>query len=215
MSQNVLELDVPVQEIYVKQNEGDCLPASIMMAVKYWLKIFPDIGEGDLSSEDVKNFLGYMEKSSQIGTALARVTNYFTRELGHLGKWKFIKKHLKSIMELAKGLRYYIKIPQILIYDPVLMRFGDRGTMSHAVLLYGIDLGRKLLEIVDPKAENIHKNGDVIRFPFEDFEKGWAALENIDIIVYPENKVKISISSSVHSKDHRKGISLDEWFYSG
>jgi hypothetical protein len=87
-----------------------------------------------------------------------------------------------SIGDLKAALDYADPpIPQILVFDKVMMTRRVEGG-SHAVLLLKLDFDKEKLYVIDPTLRT-RMEPDV--YDFNNFNHGWEALSNLNIMVYP------------------------------
>jgi hypothetical protein len=78
-------------------------------------------------------------------------------------------------------------IPQILVFDRLLMTHNITGTY-HAVILYSLDFEKEKLFVIDPTKVRLVEP-DV--YDFHLFKKAWRGYQNLQIITYPKGKITI------------------------
>jgi len=112
-----------------------------------------------------------------------------------------IKHHTpKNLNSLKPFFENRPPIPQILVFDQPLMTHNISGPY-HAVILHQIDFEKEKLLVIDPAKKKLK---EPYAHDFRRFKKAWRALQNMQIITYPKDMVKLISGPTAGIVEQRK-----------
>lgn len=185
-----------------EENSEDCIPACLAMAGRYWKSIDNTL---DIPStlDEWMPFLDDLHVTSHRGTNLVMLKSALRKLKKNNGIGLSIRMiQPKKLADVTKFLEFKISIPVIFCYDRSLAINNVEGP-NHASLLYSIDLPKEQIKVVDPaQAYRL----DPMLYGQQDFIRGWNAVQNQIIIVFPSN-----LRVPINTRKHDESQNLDEW----
>lgn len=182
-------------------NSEDCVPACLAMAGLYWKTKKPSLSI-PARREEWNPFLEKLYIHTHRGTNLVMLKGALQKIKGKGIGLKLRMIQPKKLADLTKLLEFNPPIPVILCYDRAIAINNVEGP-NHASLLFSIDLLREQVKVVDPS--QIYRDTPMT-YNQDDFIRGWNAVKNLAILVYPTNlKVPLNMRDQQHSH------SLDGW----
>ena len=190
-------------------SQTECVLACFAMSARYWKSFYPEINLPtdlkewqEFASESFVLYRGtsirdMMRKkpigiSEPIETAIPEKENIIDKPIQFTEL--VIKPHTPNGFEsLVPFFQTRPPIPQILIFDQLLMTHNISGTY-HAILLHSIDFEKEKLFVIDPVK---HKLLEPYVYDFNRFRQAWKERQNLQIITYPKGMITVISGPSV------------------
>jgi hypothetical protein len=180
----------------------DCIPACLAMAGRYWKSVDKTLGIPS-KLDDWMAFLDSLHVTSHRGTNLVMLKSALRKIKKDDGVGLSIRMiQPQKLADVTKFLEEKIPIPVILCYDRSLAINNVEGP-NHASLLYSIDLVKEQIKVVDPS--QIYRQTPML-YSQEDFIRGWNAVQNQIIIIFPSN-----LRVPINTRKQDESQNLDEW----